>query len=137
MKLQIRVDDKGIISDVKFKTFGCGSAIASSSYMTERVMGLSLEEAEKIKNTEIAKELCLPPVKLHCSSEFCHVIHHRSRVSSMSSVLAEDAIRSAIRDYRTKRGKLATSDASKAGFIDVSQSAATGETVATAHPPSA
>ena len=70
MKLQIRVDDKGIISDVKFKTFGCGSAIASSSYMTERVMGLSLEEAGKIKNTEIAKELCLPPVKLHCSSEF-------------------------------------------------------------------
>ena len=69
MKLQIRVDDKGIISDVKFKTFGCGSAIASSSYMTERVKGLSLEEASKIKNTEIAKELCLPPVKLHCSSE--------------------------------------------------------------------
>ena len=68
MKLQIRVDDKGMISDVKFKTFGCGSAIASSSYMTERVKGLSLEEAEKIKNTEIAKELCLPPVKLHCSS---------------------------------------------------------------------
>ena len=68
MKRQIRVDDKGIISDVKFKTFGCGSAIASSSYMTERVKGLSLEDAEKIKNTEIAKELCLPPVKLHCSS---------------------------------------------------------------------
>lgn len=68
MKLQIRVDENGIISDVKFKTFGCGSAIASSSYMTERVKGLSLEEAEKIKNTEIAKELCLPPVKLHCSS---------------------------------------------------------------------
>lgn len=69
MKLQIRVNEDGIISDVKFKTFGCGSAIASSSYMTERVMGLSLEEAGKIKNTEIAKELCLPPVKLHCSSE--------------------------------------------------------------------
>ena len=68
MKLQIRVDENGIISDVKFKTFGCGSAIASSSYMTERVKGLSLEEAGKIKNTEIAKELCLPPVKLHCSS---------------------------------------------------------------------
>lgn len=68
MKLQIRVDDNGVISDVKFKTFGCGSAIASSSYMTERVKGLSLEEAGKIKNTEIAKELCLPPVKLHCSS---------------------------------------------------------------------
>lgn len=70
MKLQIRVDENGIISDVKFKTFGCGSAIASSSYMTERVMGLSLDEAGKIKNTEIAKELCLPPVKLHCSSKF-------------------------------------------------------------------
>ena len=70
MKLQIRVDENGIISDVKFKTFGCGSAIASSSYMTERVKGLSLEEAGKIKNTEIAKELCLPPVKLHCSSAY-------------------------------------------------------------------
>ena len=68
MKLQIRVDESGIISDVKFKTFGCGSAIASSSFMTERVKGLSLEEAGKIKNTEIAKELSLPPVKLHCSS---------------------------------------------------------------------
>ncbi|OJT13349.1 Iron sulfur cluster assembly protein 1, mitochondrial [Trametes pubescens] len=116
MKLQIRVDENGIISDVKFKTFGCGSAIASSSYMTERVKGLSLEDAEKIKNTEIAKELCLPPVKLHCS------------------MLAEDAIRSAIRDYRTKRTK--AGEPKKAGFIDVSQSAATGETVATAHPPS-
>ncbi|CCM03386.1 uncharacterized protein FIBRA_05516 [Fibroporia radiculosa] len=116
MKLQIRVDENGVISDVKFKTFGCGSAIASSSYMTERVKGLSLEEAEKIKNTEIAKELCLPPVKLHCS------------------MLAEDAIRSAIRDYRTKRSSASNP---KAGFIDVSQSAATGETVATAHAPSA
>ncbi|KAG8949374.1 iron-binding protein [Tulasnella sp. 424] len=85
MKLQIRVDDNGIISDVKFKTFGCGSAIASSSYLTERVKGLSLEEAGQIKNTEIAKELSLPPVKLHCS------------------MLAEDAIRSAIRDYRRKQ----------------------------------
>ena len=92
MKLQIRVDENGIISDVKFKTFGCGSAIASSSYMTERVKGLSLEEAGKIKNTEIAKELCLPPVKLHCS------------------MLAEDAIRSAIRDYKSKRK---TADPSK------------------------
>ncbi|TFY69608.1 hypothetical protein EVG20_g3063 [Dentipellis fragilis] len=114
MKLQIRVDEDGIISDVKFKTFGCGSAIASSSYMTERVMGLSLEEAGKIKNTEIAKELALPPVKLHCS------------------MLAEDAIRSAIRDYQSKRSKM--SEPKKKGFIDVSQSAATGETVATAHP---
>ena len=115
MKLQIRVDENGIISDVKFKTFGCGSAIASSSYMTERVKGLSLEEAGKIKNTEIAKELCLPPVKLHCS------------------MLAEDAIRSAIRDYKSKRDSMA--DPKKAaGFIDVSQSAVTGETVATARP---
>jgi len=89
MKLQIRVDDKGIISDVKFKTFGCGSAIASSSYLTERVKGLSLEEAGKIKNTDIAKELALPPVKLHCS------------------MLAEDAIRSAIRDYRKKQASVA------------------------------
>ncbi|KAK7049638.1 iron-binding protein [Paramarasmius palmivorus] len=114
MKLQIRVDENGIISDVKFKTFGCGSAIASSSYMTERVKGLSLEEAGKIKNTEIAKELCLPPVKLHCS------------------MLAEDAIRSAIRDYQQKQVNSGKSN--QKGFIDVTQSAVTGETVATAHP---
>lgn len=114
MKLQIRVNEDGIISDVKFKTFGCGSAIASSSYMTERVKGLSLEEAGKIKNTEIAKELCLPPVKLHCS------------------MLAEDAIRSAIRDYQSKRKSMASPK--QQGFIDVSQSTVTGETVATAHP---
>ncbi len=87
MKLQIRVDDDGIIQDVKFKTFGCGSAIASSSYVTELVRGMSLEEAAKIKNTVIAKELALPPVKLHCS------------------MLAEDAIKSAIKDYRTKRSQ--------------------------------
>jgi NifU-like protein involved in Fe-S cluster formation len=90
MKLQIRVDSAtNTISDVKFKTFGCGSAIASSSYLTELVRGMSLEDAGKIKNTEIAKELCLPPVKLHCS------------------MLAEDAIKSAIRDYqnKTKRAK--------------------------------
>ncbi|KLO10149.1 FeS cluster assembly scaffold IscU [Schizopora paradoxa] len=117
MKLQIRVDEDGIISDVKFKTFGCGSAIASSSYMTERVKGLSLLEAGKIKNTEIAKELALPPVKLHCS------------------MLAEDAIRSAIRDYEQKRASLPASKQKSKGFIDVSQSAVTGETVATAHPP--
>lgn len=71
MKLQIRVDEAtGKIVDVKFKTFGCGSAIASSSFMTERVRGMTLEEAGGIKNTEIARELSLPPVKLHCSSEF-------------------------------------------------------------------
>jgi NifU-like protein involved in Fe-S cluster formation len=70
MKLQIKVDDAtGTIVDVKFKTFGCGSAIASSSFMTERVRGMTLDEAGQIKNTEIAKELCLPPVKLHCSSK--------------------------------------------------------------------
>lgn len=70
MKLQIRVDENGIIKEAKFKTFGCGSAIASSSYMTELVTGMSLDDAGKIRNTEIAKELCLPPVKLHCSSTF-------------------------------------------------------------------
>ncbi|KAI9467252.1 FeS cluster assembly scaffold IscU [Lactarius psammicola] len=113
MKLQIRVDDKGIISDVKFKTFGCGSAIASSSYMTERVKGLSLDEAGKIKNTEIAKELALPPVKLHCS------------------MLAEDAIRSAIKDYQSKRAKLA--DTKQNSFIDVTRSGATAGSAVTAH----
>jgi len=113
MKLQIRVDEDGIISDVKFKTFGCGSAIASSSYMTERVKGLSLDDAGKIKNTEIAKELSLPPVKLHCS------------------MLAEDAIRSAIKDYRSKRSLL--SETKQKSFIDVSQSSAFPGTSTTAH----
>lgn len=85
MKLQIRVDpNNNTISDVKFKTFGCGSAIASSSYLTELVRGMTLEDAARIKNTEIAKELCLPPVKLHCS------------------MLAEDAIKSAISNYYSK-----------------------------------
>lgn len=130
MKLQIRVDENGIISDVKFKTFGCGSAIASSSYMTERVKGLSLEDAGKIKNTEIAKELCLPPVKLHCSSEY-HIIYLSARLRFFI-VLAEDAIRSAIRDYKTKRSKLANQK--QAGFIDVAQKAATGETTTSVQP---
>lgn len=86
MRLQIKVDEEtGIIQDVKFKTFGCGSAIASSSYVTELVKGKSIEEAMKIKNTAIAKELSLPPVKLHCS------------------MLAEDAIKSAVKDYKSKR----------------------------------
>ncbi|QOU21998.1 iron-binding protein [Brettanomyces bruxellensis] len=86
MRLQIKVNDNtGVIEDVKFKTFGCGSAIASSSYATELVKGMTLDEASKVKNTTIAKELSLPPVKLHCS------------------MLAEDAIKSAIKDYRTKR----------------------------------
>ncbi|KAI8884971.1 iron sulfur cluster assembly protein 1 [Backusella circina FSU 941] len=93
MKLQIKVDESsGKIVDVKFKTFGCGSAIASSSFMTERVRGMTLEQAGQIKNTEIAKELCLPPVKLHCS------------------MLAEDAIKSAIKDYQKKRGTRKTAE---------------------------
>lgn len=85
MKLQIKVGSNGIIEDVKFKTFGCGSAIASSSLATEWIKGKSLEEASKIKNTDIAKELSLPPVKLHCS------------------MLAEDAINSAKKDYQQKQ----------------------------------
>ncbi|MBI3453549.1 MAG: Fe-S cluster assembly scaffold IscU [Rhodospirillales bacterium] len=85
MKLQIRVSPEGIIEDAKFKTFGCGSAIASSSLITEWVKGKSLDEAETIKNTQIAQHLALPPVKIHCS------------------VLAEDAIKAAILDYRSKR----------------------------------
>ena len=84
MKLQIKVNDDGIIEDAKFKTFGCGSAIASSSLITEWVKGKTLDEAGEIKNTHIAKHLSLPPVKIHCS------------------VLAEDAIKAAISNYRTK-----------------------------------
>lgn len=85
MRLQIKVNDNGIIEDVRFKTFGCGSAIASSSLATEWIKGRSLDDAVKIKNTDIARELCLPPVKLHCS------------------MLAEDAIKSAVNDYRQKK----------------------------------
>ncbi len=84
MKLQIKVNEHGIIEDAKFKTYGCGSAIASSSLLTEWVKGKTLEQASTIKNTHIAEELALPPVKIHCS------------------VLAEDAIRSAIADYQAK-----------------------------------
>ena len=84
MKLQIQVNDKGIIEDAKFKTYGCGSAIASSSLLTEWVQGKTLEEASQIKNSAIAEELELPPVKIHCS------------------VLAEDAIKAAIEDYQSK-----------------------------------
>jgi len=90
MKLQIKVDDNGKIIDAKFKTFGCGSAIASSSLATEWVKGKDIDEASGIKNTEIAKELCLPPVKLHCS------------------MLAEDAIKAALKDYRSKQEKKAS-----------------------------
>ncbi len=84
MRLQIKVDDQGVIEEARFKTYGCGSAIASSSLLTEWVKGKTLEEAEQIKNSQIAEELELPPVKVHCS------------------VLAEDAIKAAISDYRTK-----------------------------------
>jgi Fe-S cluster assembly scaffold IscU len=93
MKLQIKVGDDGIIEDAKFKTFGCGSAIASSSLVTEWVKGKTIDEAEKLKNTQIATHLALPPVKIHCS------------------VLAEDAVKAAIADYRAK---IATRDAKKA-----------------------
>ena len=86
MRLQIKVNAEGIIEDAKFKTFGCGSAIASSSLVTEWVKGKPLEYAEKLKNTEIVKELSLPPVKVHCS------------------VLAEDAIKAAVADWRKKKG---------------------------------
>ena len=84
MQLQILVDEIGVIQDAKFKTYGCGSAIASSSLLTEWVKGKSLEDAGNIRNTDIAKELALPPVKIHCS------------------VLAEDAIKAAIKDYKEK-----------------------------------
>jgi len=87
MRLQIRVNEQGIIEDAKFKTYGCGSAIASSSLLTEWVKGKNLDEAEQIRNTQIAEELALPPVKIHCS------------------VLAEDAIKAAVKDLRDKRSQ--------------------------------
>jgi nitrogen fixation NifU-like protein len=87
MKLQLKITDEGIIEDAKFKTFGCGSAIASSSLVTTMVKGMHIEKAEQIKNSEIAQELELPPVKIHCS------------------VLAEDAIKAAIADFRKKQEK--------------------------------
>jgi nitrogen fixation NifU-like protein len=87
MRLQIKVNAEGVIEDAKFKTYGCGSAIASSSLLTEWVKGKSLDEAAEIRNTEIAEELALPPVKIHCS------------------VLAEDAIKAAVKDLREKRGQ--------------------------------
>lgn len=93
MKLQIRVNESGVIEEAKFKTYGCGSAIASSSLLTEWVKGKTLEEAGSIKNTQIAEELALPPVKVHCS------------------VLAEDAIKAAISDYRKKHGEAVTETA--------------------------
>ncbi len=87
MRLQIKVNEQGVIEDAKFKTYGCGSAIASSSLLTEWVKGKTLEEAQQIKNSEIAEELALPPVKVHCS------------------VLAEDAIKAAVQDYTSKQNK--------------------------------
>ena len=84
MRLQIKVNEQGIIEDAKFKTYGCGSAIASSSLLTEWVKGKTLDEAQQIKNTQIAEELALPPVKIHCS------------------ILAEDAIKAAVDDYKKK-----------------------------------
>jgi nitrogen fixation NifU-like protein len=86
MKLQLKINDAGVIEDARFKTFGCGSAIASSSYVTELVKGKSLEDAVQIKNTQIVEELALPPVKIHCS------------------VLAEDAIKAAISDWKKRHG---------------------------------
>ena len=88
MRLQIKVNDAGVIEDAKFKTYGCGSAIASSSLATEWMKGKTLDEAVTISNTQLAEELALPPVKIHCS------------------VLAEDAIKAAVRDYRQKKGLL-------------------------------
>ncbi|AOE49702.1 Fe-S cluster assembly scaffold IscU [Kangiella sediminilitoris] len=87
MKLQIKVNEQGIIEDAKFKTYGCGSAIASSSLVTEWVKGKTVDEAQAIKNTEIAEELALPPVKIHCS------------------VLAEDAIKAAVKDFKDRSQK--------------------------------
>jgi nitrogen fixation NifU-like protein len=96
MRLQIQVNDQGVIEDAKFKTYGCGSAIASSSLLTEWVKGKTLDEAREIKNTQIAEELALPPVKVHCS------------------VLAEDAIKAAIDDLHSKQGSVASQTASSA-----------------------
>ena len=87
MKLQLKISEEGVVEDARFKTFGCGSAIASSSYVTELIKGKSVDEAYAIKNTQIVEELNLPPVKIHCS------------------VLAEDAIKAAIEDYKKKRSR--------------------------------
>ena len=98
MKLQLKISDEGIVEDARFKTFGCGSAIASSSYVTELVKGKTIDEVMEIKNTHIVQELSLPPVKIHCS------------------VLAEDGIKAAIADWKKKReGAQPTPEAAKAG----------------------
>jgi len=102
MKLQIRVNEQGVIEDARFKTYGCGSAIASSSLVTEWVKGKTLDQAETIRNTQIAEELALPPVKIHCS------------------ILAEDAIKAAVADYKAKHGGVEHG----AGATPVTQTAA-------------
>ena len=99
MKLQLKINDSGVIEDARFKTFGCGSAIASSSYVTELVKGKTLDDAMKIKNTQIVQDLALPPVKIHCS------------------VLAEDAIKAAVKDWRVRRGAV-SDDAGGANTIE-------------------
>jgi nitrogen fixation NifU-like protein len=96
MKLQIKVDESGVITDARFKTYGCGSAIASSSLVTEWVKGKTLDEAMTIRNTEIAQELALPPVKIHCS------------------ILAEDAIKAAVEDYRHRQSAHASQETASA-----------------------
>ena len=106
MKLQIRVGADGVIEDAKFKTYGCGSAIASSSLVTEWVKGKTLDEAMSIKNTQIAEELALPPVKIHCS------------------ILAEDAIKAAVADYRTRHGEVAVTTAADGGDARAANAAA-------------
>jgi len=95
MKLQLKISDAGVVEDARFKTFGCGSAIASSSYVTELVKGRTVEEVLEIKNTDIVQELSLPPVKIHCS------------------VLAEDGIKAAINDWKQKRGVAASDESTK------------------------
>jgi nitrogen fixation NifU-like protein len=105
MRLQIQVDEGGVIRDARFKTFGCGSAIASSSLATEWIKGKNIDEAATIKNSQIAEELSLPPVKIHCS------------------VLAEDAIKSAIEDYRKKRAAKLALQGEKAGRAAVATAA--------------
>jgi nitrogen fixation protein NifU and related proteins len=106
MKLQIRVNEKGVIEDARFKTYGCGSAIASSSLVTEWVKGKTLDQAMQIRNTQIAEELALPPVKIHCS------------------ILAEDAIKAAIADYRGKRGEEAVEGHAGGAMHDPAKAAA-------------
>ena len=97
MKLQLKINEQGVIEDARFKTFGCGSAIASSSYVTELIKGKTIEEAYAIKNTQIVEELKLPPVKIHCS------------------VLAEDAIKAAVNDWKTRKGDEPPAGEKKAG----------------------